>query len=133
MKVANPTSNLVVKAIEDGFSTSPEIAKRVDLPILNVAMTLRRMYKEGLVKRAGKKDTGKGGNPPTQWELNYEPLLKKFTAVYCENDHLFGVVLQDIFRLPIPRKAIEFSREQGYIKDKVAIRNCFVCNGELKI
>lgn len=134
MQPANPVVTLIVKAIQEGHTTIPEIAKEMNIPDLNVAVTLRRMYNDGIVRRLGKLSLGKSGNPPTQWEVIKEPILKKFTAIYCENDHLYCVVLQDVFSLKVlTKKIVEIARDQGHVRNNTALRNCNICGGGIRV
>lgn len=131
VKVGSPSIALIVKALQEGYDTSPKIADHTGISVLNVMMSLRRMCRDKIVLRAGKFSTGKGGNPPTKWALNGEPYIKKYTALYCENDHLYCVAVVDIMQYdPLKKEYVEFSRDQGKIGEKF---QCNICQGKIRL
>ena len=135
MVLGNPTVQLILKAIEQGFDTVPKISEQTGINDLTVAKCLQRLAAEDIVRRNGKDEINRPGSRPTIWVLGGEKsiILKKYTQIHCVNNHLYCVVLKDIQVSDLFWcDEIEFSRDQGKLTFEDPLL-CNICKGSLKI
>jgi hypothetical protein len=134
VRLGNPTVSLIIASLEKGLETSPQIADATGISILTVAKSLMRLVDEGVVIRDGYVSNGKSGNSPTRWKLvEGMIILKKYSALICENGHLYCVVLKDIKNTDLMTcEDVEFSRDQGKVKNGNGVI-CNICQGKIKM
>ena len=65
MVLGNPTVQLILRAIEQGFDTVPKISEQTGINDLTVAKCLQRLAAENIVRRNGKDEINRPGQRPT--------------------------------------------------------------------